>query len=150
MPSLKPCDGWRMCCDGRRPCMHLPSRQPCCPLAQSGSSRTHAPANKRGMVFDAACRGASWISDARAASTMSGLVAQQHTERGGSHKHAEALADQVTMPVRHVLVCDAGGHIEHDDSALPLDVVAIAKPTELLLHTGWTTRISVCTSRTLP
>ena len=40
------------------------------------------------------------------------------------------------MPVGHVLVGDSGGDIEHDDTALALDVVAIAKTTELLLAGG--------------
>jgi len=37
------------------------------------------------------------------------------------------------MPVGHVLVCDTGGNIEHDDTALAVDVVAITETTELLL-----------------
>lgn len=37
------------------------------------------------------------------------------------------------MPVGHVLIGDAGRHIEHDDTALPLDVVSITEPTKLLL-----------------
>lgn len=37
------------------------------------------------------------------------------------------------MPVGHVLVRDAGRHIKHDDTALPVDVVAVAEATELLL-----------------
>lgn len=40
------------------------------------------------------------------------------------------------MPVRDVLVCDTGGDVEHDDTALAIDVVAIAKATELLLSCG--------------
>ena len=40
------------------------------------------------------------------------------------------------MPVGHVLVGDSGGDIEHDDTALALDVVAIAETTELLLAGG--------------
>lgn len=38
-----------------------------------------------------------------------------------------------TVPVRDVLVGDAGGHIEHDDAALAVDVVAITETTKLLL-----------------
>ena len=41
-----------------------------------------------------------------------------------------------TMPVGHVLVCDARGNIEHDDTALAVDVVAITETTELLLAGG--------------
>lgn len=37
------------------------------------------------------------------------------------------------MPVGDVLVGDTGGDIEHDDTALAVDVVAIAEATELLL-----------------
>ena len=37
------------------------------------------------------------------------------------------------MPVRDVLVGNAGSHVEHDDTALAVDVVAIAKTAELLL-----------------
>jgi hypothetical protein len=40
------------------------------------------------------------------------------------------------MPVGHVLVCDAGGNIEHDDTTLAVDVVAITETTELLLTGG--------------
>ena len=40
------------------------------------------------------------------------------------------------MPVGDILVGDAGSNIEHDDTALALDVVAIAKTTELLLTSG--------------
>lgn len=41
-----------------------------------------------------------------------------------------------TVPVGNVLVCDAGGHVEHDDTALAVDVVAITETTELLLTGG--------------
>jgi hypothetical protein len=42
----------------------------------------------------------------------------------------------LTMPVGHVLVCDTGGNIEHDDTALSVDVVPIAETSELLLTSG--------------
>lgn len=42
---------------------------------------------------------------------------------GGSH----------TVPVGDVLVGDTGGHVEHDDTALAVDVVPITETTELLL-----------------
>jgi len=50
----------------------------------------------------------------------------------------DVLADtfQVTMPVRHVFVGDTGGDVEHDDSALALDVVPIPKTTKLFLTGG--------------
>lgn len=37
------------------------------------------------------------------------------------------------MPVGDVLVCDTRGNIEHDDTALSVDVVSITEATELLL-----------------
>lgn len=40
------------------------------------------------------------------------------------------------MPVGDVLVGDAGSDVEHDDTALAVDVVAIAKTAELLLASG--------------
>ena len=39
----------------------------------------------------------------------------------------------VAMPIGHVLVCDAGRHVEHDDGTLTLNVVAITQTAELLL-----------------
>jgi len=47
----------------------------------------------------------------------------------------DILADtfQITMPVGDVLVGDAGGDVEHDDAALTLNVVPIAKATKFLL-----------------
>ena len=40
------------------------------------------------------------------------------------------------MPVGHVLVGDTGRHVEHDDTALSIDVVAITETAELLLAGG--------------
>jgi hypothetical protein len=37
------------------------------------------------------------------------------------------------VPVGNVLVCDTRGNIEHDDTALAVDVVAVTETTELLL-----------------
>lgn len=37
------------------------------------------------------------------------------------------------MPVGDVLVGDAGRHVEHDDTALAVDVVTITQTTKLLL-----------------
>ena len=42
-------------------------------------------------------------------------------------------ARQIFVPVGNVLVGDATGDIEHDDTALPLNVVAVAQAAELLL-----------------
>ena len=41
-----------------------------------------------------------------------------------------------TVPVGDVLVGDAGRHVEHDDTALAVDVVAVTQATELLLTGG--------------
>lgn len=40
------------------------------------------------------------------------------------------------MPVGDVLVSDPRGDVEHDDAALAVDVVSIAKTTKLLLAGG--------------
>lgn len=40
------------------------------------------------------------------------------------------------MPVGDVLVGDTGGNIEHDDTALAVDVVTVTETTELLLTSG--------------
>jgi hypothetical protein len=44
-----------------------------------------------------------------------------------------ADTDEVTVPVGNVLVGDTGGHIEHDHTALAVDIVTISETTELLL-----------------
>jgi len=44
-----------------------------------------------------------------------------------------ADTDQVAMPVGDVLVGDSGRDIKHDDAALAVDVVSVAKTTEFLL-----------------
>jgi len=43
---------------------------------------------------------------------------------------------EVTMPIGNVLVCDPRGDVKHDDTALALDVVAIAQATKFLLSGG--------------
>jgi len=40
------------------------------------------------------------------------------------------------MPVGDVLICDTRRHVKHDDTSLSIDVVSIAKTTELLLASG--------------
>lgn len=42
----------------------------------------------------------------------------------------------LTVPVGNVLVGDTGGNIEHDDTALAVDVVTVTETTELLLAGG--------------
>lgn len=39
----------------------------------------------------------------------------------------------LTVPVGDVLVGDTGSHIEHDNTALAVDIVSISETTELLL-----------------
>lgn len=40
------------------------------------------------------------------------------------------------MPVGNVLVCDTGCDIKHDNTTLPVDIVAISESTELFLSGG--------------
>jgi hypothetical protein len=40
---------------------------------------------------------------------------------------------EVTVPVRDVLVGDSRGDVEHDDTALTLDVVSVTQTAKLLL-----------------
>lgn len=47
-----------------------------------------------------------------------------------------ANSDEITVPVGDVLVGDTGGNIEHDDTALAVDVVTVTETTELLLTGG--------------
>lgn len=41
--------------------------------------------------------------------------------------------ERLTVPVGNVLVCDTGGNIEHDDTALAVDVVTITQSAKLFL-----------------
>lgn len=49
--------------------------------------------------------------------------AEAKTHLVSAQNDRDVLADpcQVSVPVGHVLVRDAAGHVEHDDRALPLD-----------------------------
>lgn len=49
---------------------------------------------------------------------------------------SDRLAGRLTVPVGNVLVGDTGGNIEHDDTGLAVDVVAITETTKLLLTGG--------------
>lgn len=40
---------------------------------------------------------------------------------------------EIAVPVGDILVGDTGGDVEHDDTALALDIVTVTKATELLL-----------------
>lgn len=52
----------------------------------------------------------------------------------GEHdRNRLADSDQISMPVRYVLVGDSRGDVEHDDGALALNVVAISQTAEFLL-----------------
>mmetsp|Transcript_7456 Transcript_7456/g.19060 ORF Transcript_7456/g.19060 Transcript_7456/m.19060 type:complete len:218 (-) Transcript_7456:51-704(-) len=55
------------------------------------------------------------------------LVPHEHDRDRLAHAH------EVAVPVGHVFVRDARRHVEHDDSALALDVVAVTQPAKLLL-----------------
>jgi hypothetical protein len=46
------------------------------------------------------------------------------------------LSRKRTVPVGDVLVCDTRGDVEHDDTALSVDVVSIAETTKLFLTGG--------------
>lgn len=59
-------------------------------------------------------------ADQIAWSLLAGVISREDWERR-------------TVPVGDVLVCDTRGHVEHDDTALAVDVVSIAEATELLL-----------------
>ena len=58
-----------------------------------------------------------------------------HIDLVTAENDGDVLADtlQITVPVGDVLVRDAGSHVEHDDTALALDIVTIAKTTEFFL-----------------
>lgn len=52
---------------------------------------------------------------------------------GEDNRNVLADTDKIAVPVGDVLVGDAGSDVEHDDTALAVDVVSITKTTELLL-----------------
>ncbi|KAH3659974.1 hypothetical protein OGAPHI_007179 [Ogataea philodendri] len=45
-------------------------------------------------------------------------------------------SDQVSVPVRNVLVGDSGGDVEHDDTTLTVDVVTVSQSTEFFLSSS--------------
>ena len=65
-------------------------------------------------------------------------MAHLHVDLVTAENNGDVLTDalEVAVPVGDVLVGDAGGDVEHDDTALPLDVVTITETTELLLSSG--------------
>ena len=67
---------------------------------------------------------------------LAGLdLALLHVDLVAAEHNGDVLADahQVAVPVGHVLVGDAAGHVEHDDAALALDVVDVTETTKLFL-----------------
>ena len=58
-------------------------------------------------------------------------------EDNGNYQRREPVEMEMrcklTVPVGDVLVGDTGGHIEHDNTALAVDIVPITETTELLL-----------------
>ena len=61
-----------------------------------------------------------------------------HIDLVAAENNGNVLANtlKITVPVGDVLVGNAGGNIEHDDTALALNVVTIAETTKLLLTGG--------------
>lgn len=55
----------------------------------------------------------------------------------------------LTVPVGDVLVCDTRGDIEHDDTTLPVDVVAVSQTAKLLL-TGSVPHVKLNLTQVLP
>ena len=58
-----------------------------------------------------------------------------HVDLVTAQDNRDVLADalKVTVPVGHVFVGNPRGHVEHNDTTLALDVVAISQTTELFL-----------------
>lgn len=52
------------------------------------------------------------------------------------NRNVFANSFEIAMPVGHILVCDAGCDIEHNDTALTLDVVTVSETTKFLLASG--------------
>merc|ERR1712000_114209 len=65
-------------------------------------------------------------------------LAVLHVDLVAAEDDGNVLADtdEVTVPVGDVLVGNARCDVEHDDTALSVDVVTIAETTELLLTSG--------------
>jgi len=55
---------------------------------------------------------------------------------GEDYRNVFADTDQVTVPVGDVLVGNTGGNVEHNDTALAIDVVTITEASKLLLSCG--------------
>jgi hypothetical protein len=63
---------------------------------------------------------------------VSGAGNVEAAPKGGAGRRRGLL----TVPVGDVLVGDTRGDIEHDDTALAVDVVTVTETTELLLTCG--------------
>jgi hypothetical protein len=68
-------------------------------------------------------------------SELVAIQAHLHIDLVTAKNNGDVLAHtlKIAMPVGHVLVCDAGRDVKHNDAALALDIVAIAETAELLL-----------------
>lgn len=55
------------------------------------------------------------------------LVAAHHDRDVLAHSH------QITMPVRHIFVCDTRCDVKHDDGTLALNVIAVTQTAKFLL-----------------
>jgi len=55
---------------------------------------------------------------------------------GKNDRNILTNTDEITMPVGNVLVGNSRSDVEHDDTALTVNVVSISQPTKLLLTSG--------------
>jgi len=55
---------------------------------------------------------------------------------GKNDRNILTNTDEITVPVGNVLVGNSRSDVEHDDTALTVDVVSISQPTKLLLTSG--------------
>jgi hypothetical protein len=68
-----------------------------------------------------------------------GMFSQTRTKSPGQETLVWQYAEFrliLTVPVRNIFVCDAGGDVEHDDAALAVDIVTVTKTSELFLSSS--------------
>lgn len=60
-------------------------------------------------------------------------------------------SDEIAMPVGDVLVCDARGHVKHNNGAMRLDVITVSQTSQLLLagcvpdiEPGYKSQVRIC------
>ncbi|GIX62647.1 DNA mismatch repair protein MLH, putative [Babesia caballi] len=94
---------------------------------QEGPLEVEVGARRQVVVLEVALAVELDVAGLHLALLHVGLVATEH------HGDVVAHADDVAVPVGDVAVGDAAGHVEHDDGALALDVVAVTEPAVLLL-----------------